>query len=317
MPEYHALSGKVPFGSMVRVAIAGFAGAALLAIGYTYAIVYIPLVYLNLLICIGFGCLVGWFVGSSARSGKVRNVTFVTVAGFISGCAALYCAWAMDIVARLGRIEGVEGVHFTLDPRIIWNYIVFVNERGFWSLRGHTPTGWELGAFWIIEALIIVGAATLVPNGMLRGRAFCEACERWIDNEHDLLRYEHGASDAVVATLAAENVAGLANIPCVHGPSGDFLRVDLACCPGCGESNYLSVKSLTSKVNKEGKVEVKEEDVVLLQRISAAQRDEVRELSARAAAAVEAEQNAAVQEDADSESPDTDTANEEPRDPVS
>ena len=31
MPEYHALSGKVPFGSMVRVAIAGFAGAALLA----------------------------------------------------------------------------------------------------------------------------------------------------------------------------------------------------------------------------------------------------------------------------------------------
>jgi len=284
MAEHYKLSGRVPFNGLLRVALFGLTAAAFLSAAYSYANVYIPRIYLKFLVTIGFGALLGWFVGSSARTGKVRNTMFVVIAGLVIGCVALYFAWAIDMFARLGRMEGVEGPRLTFDPRAIWRYITVANEHGLWSIRGHTPTCWELGLYWSLEASVIVGAAMIVPASMLSGRAFCEACDRWIATEHDLLRLDSSALGTVTNSLEIGNVAGLADAPIVGNEADRFLRVDLSCCPRCGESNYLTVKSLTTTINKQGKAEVKEDDVRLLQRITASDRDYIRELGACAQA---------------------------------
>src|SRR5215475_2687035 len=73
-----------------------FAGAVLgypLGIAYSYLIKWIPFIYLNFLITLGYGFGFGFVTLYCMKSGKVRNVLVAMLTGLAVGGLAWYFSW--------------------------------------------------------------------------------------------------------------------------------------------------------------------------------------------------------------------------------
>src|SRR5579871_968818 len=105
MAHYYRHSGIVPLGGLVQTLFAGLGAAISLGIAYSFAMVYIPIIYLNFLGTAGFGFVIGYLVKQSARAGRIRNRFVPAAIGFLSAVVGLYFAWGADMLARVGLAQ--------------------------------------------------------------------------------------------------------------------------------------------------------------------------------------------------------------------
>src|SRR3954471_17908676 len=61
--QYYRHSGKVTIHGLLVAAIVGLPAAVLLGIAYGYADIYCPIIYLNILLTLGFGAGIAWICG--------------------------------------------------------------------------------------------------------------------------------------------------------------------------------------------------------------------------------------------------------------
>lgn len=174
--QYYKLSGKFsPIGLAVTLGM-GVVGALVSAAIYGYAMAWIPLVYFNVLLVIGYGVGLISFVSMAVRAGKIRNTVLGTVCGVFIGFVALYASWAFWIFA-----ESSQEV-FIWDPATLWEAILYLGDRGVWSIKGATPKGAVLFGFWTVEAVAIAGGATFGGLSAVTENAFCEDCGCWMED---------------------------------------------------------------------------------------------------------------------------------------
>jgi len=76
MAEHYRHSGRAPLVGAVTAALAGIACACLLAVVYSFAIVWIPFVYLNVLLTLAFGGITGFAVAWFGQRMKIRRRPF-------------------------------------------------------------------------------------------------------------------------------------------------------------------------------------------------------------------------------------------------
>lgn len=246
--KYYKHSGAVSVNGLVFMALYGAVGAVLLAAIYGYADYYIPSVYLNMLLVIIFGAMVGWCVGLGGKRGQMRNTWVMAAFGFLAGCLAEYAQWVAWVFA-LSKQEVLA-----LTPAQLAPLIQYVAENGAWSIFGSTPTGWELYAYWGLEALVIVGMSTLVAGLYLNTAAYCEKCKRWADEKHSI-----SPLDAVTdpkglkSRLEQGDLAGLKALKKQSADAAAYTELNLKKCPACAQSNFLSVDAVTITVDKKGK----------------------------------------------------------------
>lgn len=247
--EFYRHSGAVTLGGLIGATVAGVATAGVLGVVYAFLIVWIPLVFLNFLLTIGFGGILGFVVGGMARLGKVRNGLIAAMLGLICGLIGLYVAWAADPAAR------IPGEGFLFEPQELFAYISFFYHNGLWGFTdGAMVSGVVLAVVWILEALIIVGGSTLVAAMMIAGRPFCEQCYQWTTIEKDVRRLSaaNAQQDQLERVLRGDLNALSAMVPATKGEPVYF-RLDVARCPTCSQSNFLSIQAVSEGVDKEGK----------------------------------------------------------------
>lgn len=272
MPEFYKHSGAISIGGLLGGAILGLAAAAGLSIIYSYAIVWIPLIYVNFLLTAGYGIAIGVAVYYAARIGKVRNNAIVAVIGLLCGIVGVYYAWAFDMVAR-------NGDSFTMDPAEIWQYVLAFNEQGAWTIGRNAQqnvTGIFLWIVWFAEAAVIIGAASFMPYFLMSESVFCETCDVWAKNEEGVRKLALDRADEVTARVLAGDVAALRDIPMATDDK-QCVRLDLQYCEHCGESNYLSVSRLVTTKNKKGEESTETTELLKHLRIAAADVPHVRE----------------------------------------
>ena len=246
--KYYKHSGAVPVNGLVLMALYGAAGAVLVAAIYGYADYYIPLVYFNMLLAVGFGSVVGWCVGLGGKRGQVRNSWAMAAFGFLAGCLAEYAQWVAWVFASSKQ----EIVAFT--PAQLWTVIQYVDENGAWSVFGSTPTGWELYIYWGLEALVIVGMSVVVAGFYLSTAAYCEHCKRWADEKQSVLPLDAvGDPKGLQSRLEQGDLAGLKALKKLPGDAAVFTVLNLNKCRGCAQSNFLSLDAVTITVDKKGK----------------------------------------------------------------
>ncbi|RZK26574.1 MAG: hypothetical protein EOO63_14520 [Hymenobacter sp.] len=73
MSPYYQPSNKMPLAGTLALLAGGVAAALVLALVYIYAVWYIPFIYINFILCLGFGLLLGAALAALARLGKLRN----------------------------------------------------------------------------------------------------------------------------------------------------------------------------------------------------------------------------------------------------
>lgn len=247
--RYYRHSGAFGFRGLIYMLALGAIGAVVLGLIYAYAIEYIPLVYLNMLLVIGYGTAIGACVHFGAKWGKVRNGALLLLGGAVAGLLAEYTNWVWWIFAYSKQEV------FVFMPADLWQVIQDVNEQGAWSIFDSTPTGWELWAYWGMEAVVIVGMSIFAAWVTLSSLPFCEACGRWVDGK-DTLSPLDAVDDRKTfkSKLELGDYAPLKALKRLPEEGTGYTAVILQNCSGCTGSNFLTVQAVTVSRDKKGKI---------------------------------------------------------------
>jgi hypothetical protein len=253
-------SGAVSPAGLVLAAIAGSLTAVVLGFIYAFFIVWIPFIYLCVVGTIFFGISMGATVGFMGRVGKIRNNLVVGLLGLGVAVLGIYVEWGASPLAMAPSEAGLSG----FDPLVMARFMAYLYEHGSWGLtKGGNVTGIALVITWIVEAGLILGASTLTAFAFSATLPFCERCYQWTRVESSIrVLSALTAGEEFLARLRGGELAALAELPVEAGKPTRYVQVDAACCPSCGESNFLTVKIVTRTVDKKGKEETKSDDLV-------------------------------------------------------
>lgn len=255
--KYYKHSGKFGLMGPIYMFMIGAVGTLVLSAIYGYAIYYIPFIYLNFLITLGFGACVGILVGYGGKLGKVRNSGLLLIFGLIFGILAEYAGWVSWVFA-VSKQQALA-----LQPLDIFAVVRLVGQEGAWSIFGWTPTGAALFAIWGIEAIMIIGTSTLASWGVVSSTPFCEHCNRWVEDRNSITPLEPIVDpDQFKSKLERNGAEVVKALKKVKAENDAYTQLDLINCPGCEYSYYLSLKSINVEVDSKGKEKKDENDIV-------------------------------------------------------
>lgn len=144
LPTYRH-SGKFGATALVAVPLVGVLLGWPLGLAYAYLIKWIPFVYLNILLTIGYGALLGLAVGWTLQRCRVRNLPVTLVLAVVVGVAANYLQWSGHVHALLG------GAPLLSPPRLLcrsWSFF-FSTARGLCAAAPTSPAGcWPPSGSW-------------------------------------------------------------------------------------------------------------------------------------------------------------------------
>jgi hypothetical protein len=249
-------SGIVPAAGAWMTVAAGSLAAALLGVAYAFSFYYIPFVYLNLVLVAAFGGGIGLAVGFTAREGKLRNEKVVATLALLAALAGIYAEWGATSYALVepASLSAQWKQHGVLPflPHHVLGMMLTLFRDGSWGLhQGSTVHGWPLVALWLIEAGIVIAAATIVAAKQIAERPFCEPCDEWVPGCSPHC-YVGNGYEAVWSQVQRGTFENLANTPRADGSEPTYVKLTLHVCESCHESNYLSITACENRTNSKG-----------------------------------------------------------------
>ena len=195
MDKYYKPSGRFSISSIFYFVLLCTIVFPVLGLIYSYAIWYIPFIYINVIITAGFGFLVGFLINLFViGKGKVRTPLLAIIFGVFGGLIALYFHYAVwiDLVLNVGESYGTSSIGITvsnieflqvftlaMEPAVLLELISEVNAIGTWGLFGSdTISGVFLSIIWLIEILIVVVISTVLSRSKVSD-PFCEIDNEW------------------------------------------------------------------------------------------------------------------------------------------
>lgn len=290
--ESYKHSGAIPLSAVLLILGAGLPAVLIGGPIYTFAVVYIPFIYVSALLAFGYGALIGGVVGWSAFKGKLRNNTVLTGVAFLFALLGLYVAWGVDPMARIGTGVRLRG----FDPLFLWNYVAFLYDEGSWGLSEGVPIrGPLLAAVWLAEAAIVTGTSVVVARARAANAPFCERCDRWTQREQGLVYLAADGQEPAWQQLQLGDIRALDRFAFGSTDDGRTVRLDLSVCPQCMEGGFLSAEAVTYAVDKKGNVSEKTTPVFSNLTIDRPAVEAVLAKATLAAQQAEQEQQAAVE----------------------
>jgi hypothetical protein len=265
---YYKPSGKFNPISFLYLALAIGIGAPLLALIYTYAILYIPIVYLNFLCLAGIAFGLGFVANFVIGFGKVRNKILAIVFGLIIGLAGIYASWIVWVGYHVNSSAFVELSYLDLlkNPNAFWSMVWEINEIGTWGIgrSGGSVSGMFLTVVWVIEALAMISFPMFF--------AYTKACEPYLENDDNWAEqtaigpFEYIPNSGILEKqLETKNYEELiAMLPAENAGQGSHSVLTVYHGKNRSQSKefYLSVKNMQHKLDKEGKSDFTERELI-------------------------------------------------------
>ena len=261
--RYYRASGAVPFGGTLLMILCGGAAAAALAFAYALLTAFNPFVYLTAIGTVVFGVGIGGAVVFGAVAGKVRNQVFIVIVALCAALVGLYLTWVFYIPYILQPILqqlGLPGVPFNFDPEYVFNAIQTLGENGVWTIFGWGPKGWQLYAFWLVEAAVVLGGAVLVSA--TARNPYCEACSQWTTEEKPIRPLALTDPDRLRAALEEERYEVLDELRNQDVAPENCFRATLYTCPQCIDSDYLTISHVLLTTSKDGNVQTQSTELI-------------------------------------------------------
>lgn len=259
---YYKPSGKVNGISILYLLLAICIAVPIIDLIYTYAIIYIPLIYLNFLCVAGVAFGLGFIANFVVGLGKVRNQMVAVIFGLLIGIAALYVSWVIWVADHFGESYMTIG----LDFERLFNSISFANERGTWGIgrSGGLVNGAMLTVVWIIELLAMIGFPVFFAYSKA-GEPFIENDDSWaevtpigpfefINNKEELKRQ-----------LETKNYEPVVNMPAANSKtsaSHSIFNLYHAENRAQAKEFYLSVSNMQEGTDKDGNLKFDETTLI-------------------------------------------------------
>lgn len=161
--------------------------AIVAVLGYIYAvlILFIPFIYVNVLMTVGYGILAAYLAEAALWYGKCRSETHALIFASFIALFAIYVQWAvwLQIIGFFGEeVSFVERldvvVYYLTHPVVMWEDMKSIAEVGVWGFGENLVNGTMLWIVWILEALIILGVIVF-RTGENVDSPFCETSNQW------------------------------------------------------------------------------------------------------------------------------------------
>lgn len=250
--HYRAPTTVNPLG-IVLGGIAVLVGGLLFAPIYSYAIVYIPFVYINLILTGLFGLGVGMMIAGALRVGHTHNkgVSYGLIGAGLLFAYWMHWAWWFSGLAFSADYDDFS-VLLVLFPGALIESVASVYEVGTWGIgsSGDAVTGIFLALVWLAEAVIFFGAG-LFGGAMLVGSGtYCSRCKAWC-TEMPATRLQADMSGDLANQVDRQNWAVLLR-PAPSDGSTTWHEAHIHRCEGCGETNTVTLKDITVSHDKKG-----------------------------------------------------------------
>ncbi|MFY0601406.1 MAG: hypothetical protein JXR03_17155 [Cyclobacteriaceae bacterium] len=180
--KFYKHSGKSSLPGFLIALGLGIFLAISLGFIYNSLIVLIPLIYINLFLCLGFGVLLGFSSIALGWIAKVRNTKQSLILSGIIGFIGFYFQWIAYFVFLDSGELTIQSYQDNFDlfytPDLFIELILDVNKYGSWEMFGVVFKGFPLWGIWGIEALIIIGIPVLLINKQAIS-PFSENLRKW------------------------------------------------------------------------------------------------------------------------------------------
>ena len=260
--QRYELSGKLGTSALVAPMIVAAGGLVLSAL-YAYISVWSPIVgYVNLLFLGGFAFGLAMLVSTALRVSNCRSPKFALLIGALGGLLCLYANWAIFEYALLSRYDDSFDsslLRVLLAPDDVWRLALSINETGWYEVKGTTPSGIFLWVIWGLEAIVIVGGATAGALG-LGSDVFCERCNHWCESTRMDVRMSAPVGNDW-SRLSAEQLDTIEQLGAAEVTATEYVSFELSACGDCPSTKVLQLKRFWQQIDKEGKVEEKNENL--------------------------------------------------------
>lgn len=266
MQPYYTPSNKMPPAGILALLAGGVVAALVLALLYVYAVWYIPFVYVNFFLCLGFGLGLGAVLVILVRLGKLRSPGAVGALALLVGLVAVYLEWGVfltlvfntETTGTGASADSSTSFSFSLfldiitHPRAMWAAVQEINKTGTWSLKGSTPSGVFLAVIWVVEAAIILGGTWLMAKAQAT-EPFSETINEWA--EEQTLAHPLAFAQDVPTTRTALETGQFHHLAPHTGAEADapFARLKLHSAPNDPNCRYLTLENVTTTFDKKGK----------------------------------------------------------------
>lgn len=255
--KYYAPSNKFSGAGLAMLFLSTVVLGTVLAVVYLALIRLIPFVYINVLLAVFYGGLIGWVGAKICHKFKQRNPSLVFIAVLLGTLIFTYLKWVIYI-SNLFEVQVGEVI---AEPVAFWEAIKIVNLEGTWSIGRYssTTTGNVTGAFlwvvWIAEAVLINSMAIYFAVDQAK-LPFIESENNWAKTVNKAFLVEHFSVKQKKDEIE-NNRDYLLNCPRIYDSNGkNFVKMTLQHSENYSE-NYINIEEMVLAKNKKNYTTVK------------------------------------------------------------
>ena len=194
MPTSSTLPRYSPSGFFQPLTFALFLAATVGGVAaawiYQLAMHWIPFIYLNLIICGGFGFGLGWAASWAIKTGHCRNRMIALLMALPLVAVAVvashfweYTRFISDVRENVAKEKQLELTTEQVKKELPFSKYVELKVEEGWQVSNHGSSGSKMNGvmvyiIWGLEGLILLGVA-LAMTWAAVGEPYCERCNQW------------------------------------------------------------------------------------------------------------------------------------------
>lgn len=298
MFEFYQPSGR--FSPMAFVLLfAAVAVAIVAAFVYQLGLQWIPFIYINFLLTVGMGFLLGKLAAIIVKTGHVRNLALALFCFACLVVVALLAKYGFQYLADRYQVAKLHPTDFgvEVDRQLTEDELndfrkMILDDFSFSDhIQARVEQGWRLGRgggaplsgifvylVWLVELGVVIYFGGIIILEAAK-QPYHEKLARWADASEVEMRLPVTNAEMVTKIKAAKSVQELLELPIPDTDQSErFAVYQVNSVPGFeNEDAFLSVELHVYSTNAKGELEVKKEPLVNWAKITSDQRARLHE----------------------------------------
>lgn len=253
-----------PSGRLQPLTLALFAAAIVAAAAaawlYQMLMTWIPFIYVDLVLCAGFGAGLGVAGAFAVRRGHCRNRILAVVLAVPLAAAAIGASYFWAYRSTLSAIaeKNPETPMETIRDEVRFDRWIDARKEAGWTMTSsHSSastrsspdiSGAGVLVVWAIEALILLGLTVLLVDAEAQ-KPYCERCGRWCTPK-PLSLAGLGRADVEQAVQLGDLMPLVDIAMRADGDPARSLVLTGNVCEGCSDTAFLTVEEKTTTQRK-------------------------------------------------------------------